>query len=275
MVNGCQSLLSLFQNRAALTTDLRVLVRVVEVDKHSSLPEDITYRTNNQNSVNIRDQRSRDKVQRELQAEVQEIFGGRFGYEIRRGEKAKGDRVLTNERAAQLIMASYLDESWNAVKKVVLFDDAYRRIFSRRINAYKLYLLSLMDSVIQDSRDELRDELSASFASVRFALVGLLADVIRLNKRGKELLEQPEIWLPNTEDGVVAKLEELVEEVAESFNFFVEEEERQADEDNRSFDPKVAFKSQKGVRKVQREVKAIAKRHQRREGDFLFDVEPF
>jgi hypothetical protein len=274
VVNGCQSLLSLFQNRAALTADLRVLVRVVEVDGHSSLPEDITYRTNNQNSVNIRDQRSRDKVQRELQAEVAEIFGDDFGYEIRRGEKIKADHVLTNERAAQLIMAAYLDESWNAVKKVVLFDDAYRRIFSRRINAYKLYLLSLIDGVIQDSRGDLRDELSASFASVRFALVGLLADVVRLNKRGKELLDQPEIWLPNTEDAVASKLGELAEEVAESFNFFVEEEERQADEGDKTFDPKVAFKSQKGVRKVQREVRSTAKRHQRRESDFLFDVKP-
>jgi hypothetical protein len=101
----------------------------------------------------------------------------------------------------------------------------------------------------------------------------LLADVLRLNKRGRELLEQPEIWLPNTEDGIIEKLEELAEEVAESFNFFVDEEERQAKEGDRTFDPKVAFKSQKGVRKVQREVRSIAKRHQRREGNFLFNVE--
>jgi hypothetical protein len=274
VVNGCQSLLSLFENRDALTPDLRVLVRAVEVDAHSTLPEDITYRTNNQNSVNIRDQRSRDKVQRELQVEVDDTFGEHFGYEIRRGEKVKADIVLTNERAAQLIMAAYLDESWNAVKKVVLFDDAYRRIFSRRIDAHKLYLLSMIDLAVQGTRGELRDELSASFASVRFALVGLLADVLRLNKRGVELLDQPEIWLPNTKDAVEAKLAELAEEVAGSFNFFVEEEERQADEGSKAFDPKVVFKSQKGVRKAQREVKSAAKRQQRREKDFLFDVEP-
>lgn len=274
VVNGCQSLLSLFENRQALTSDLRVLVRAVEVDAHSTLPEDITYRTNNQNSVNIRDQRSRDKVQRQLQTEVEETFGGRFGYEIRRGEKVKADVVLTNERAAQLIMAVYLDESWNAVKKVVLFDDAYRKIFSRRINAHKLYLLSMMDVAIQGVRNELRDELSASFASVRFALVGLLADVLRLNRRGTELLDQPEIWLPNTEEAVEDKLGELAEEVAGSFNFFVEEEERQADENGKTFDPKVVFKSQKGIRKVQREVKSAAKRQQRRDKDFLFDTKP-
>lgn len=274
VVNGCQSLLSLFSNRHALTNDLQVLVRAVEVDAHSSLPEDITYRTNNQNSVNARDQRSRDKVQRQLQAEVEEIFGRHFGYEIRRGEKVTADIVLTNERAAQLIMAVYLDESWNAVKKVVLFDDAYRRIFSRRIDAYKLYLLSMMDIAVQGVRDELTDELSASFASVRFALVGLLADVLRLNKRGAELLDQPEIWLPNTKEAVKAKLEELAEEVAGSFNFFVEEEERQANETKKTFDPKVVFKGQKNVLKARREVKSAAKRQHRRDKDFLFDVAP-
>lgn len=274
VVNGCQSLLSLFANRHALTSDLRVLVRVVEVDAHSSLPEDITYRTNNQNSVNARDQRSRDKIQRQLQAEVEETFGEHFGYEIRRGEKIKADIVLTNERAAQLIMAAYLDESWNAVKKVVLFDDAYQRIFARRIDAHKLYLLSMMDGAVQGIRSELSDELSASFASVRFALVGLLADVLRLSRRGAELLDQPEIWLPNTKEAVKAKLEELAEEVAGSFNFFVEEEERQVSETKKTFDPKVAFKGQKSVLKARREVKSAAKRQHRRDKDFLFDVEP-
>lgn len=274
VVNGCQSLLSLYENRAALTSDLRVLVRAVEVDAHSNLPEQITYRTNNQNSVDIRDQRSRDKVQRELQAEVEDRYGGKFGYAIRRGEKVEADIVLANERAAQLIMAAYLDESWSAVRKVVLFDDRYRQIFSRKIDADKLYLLAMLDRAVEGTRSELRAELASSFASVRFALVGLLADVLRLNKKGTELLEQPGIWLPNTKKDVEAKLAELAEEVTGSFNFFVEEEQRQASESGGTFDPKVAFKSQAGVRKAQREVKQGAKRQQRREKDFLFDVEP-
>ena len=192
VVNGCQSLLSLYHNRDALTRDLQVVVRVVEVDTHSDLPEKITYRTNNQNSVDVRDQRSRDSIQRDLQTEVSEVFDKDFAYAIRRGEKVIGDRILTNERAAQLIVAVYLDESWNAVRKVVLFDDGYQRILSRRINAHKLLLVSLLDESIEAMRDDLRPELSASFASVRFTLVGLLADVLRLNKRGRELLDEPE-----------------------------------------------------------------------------------
>jgi hypothetical protein len=274
VVNGCQSLLSLFENRQALTSDLRVLVRVVEVDAHSTLPEDITYRTNNQNSVDIRDQRSRDTVQRDLQAEVKDVFGSKFGYEIRRGEKVPAKIVLTNERAAQLIMAIYLHESWNAVRKVALFDDGYRRIFSRRIDAYKLYLLSMIDRSIEGIRDELRDDLTSSFASVRFALVGLLADILRLNKDGTELLAHPEVWLPDTEIQVGEKLAELAEEVAGSLNFFVEDEERQAAKEGKTFDPKVAFKSQPAVSRAQREVKTAARRQQRRAKDFFFDVEP-
>jgi AIPR protein len=274
VVNGCQSLLSLFHNRASLTKDLEVLVRIVEVDTHSDLPEQITYRTNNQNSVDIRDQRSRDSVQRDLQAQVAESFGTRFGYAIRRGEKVLATRVLTNERAAQLIMAVYLEESWNAVRKVVLFGDAYQRIFSRKITAAKLFVLSLLDDAIEGVRDELRDELKSSFASVRFTLVGLLADVLRLNKAGKELLEEPEKWLPDRAPAVSEKLGELAVEVADSFNFFVEEEQRQANEGVVHFDPKTAFKSRKGVRRAQLEVKKEAKRQQRRDKRFLFNVSP-
>ncbi len=272
VVNGCQSLLSLYHNRAALTNDLAVLVRVVQVDTHSDLPEKITYRTNNQNSVDIRDQRSRDSVQRDLQSQVHEAFGKSFGYAIRRGEKVTTDRTLTNERAAQLIMAVYLDESWNAVRKVVLFDDGYQRIFSRKIDAHKLYLLSQLDDAIEGMRNDLRPELISSFASVRFTLVGLLADVLRLNKRGRELLDEPERWLPGAGAQVAAKLADLATEVTESFNFFVEEEQNQALESGGRFDPKTVFKSRKGVTRAQQEVKKAANRQQRREKDFLFDV---
>lgn len=203
-----------------------------------------------------------------------ETFGKTFGYAIRRGEKIKADRLLTNERAAQLIMAVYLDESWSAVRKVVLFDQGYQRIFSRKVDAHKLFLLSLLDDAIDGKRADLRPDLASSFASVRFTLVGLLADVLRLNKRGRELLDEPEKWLPDTTQPVVEKLADLAGEVTDSFNFFVEEEQRQATDDGKRFDPKTVFKSRSGVRRAQQEVKKTAKRQQRREGSFLFDVAP-
>lgn len=274
VVNGCQSLLTLYRNRDSVKSGLSILVRVVQVDTHSELPDQITYRTNNQNSVDIRDQRSRDSVQRGLQREVRETFGTKFGYAIRRGEKITADRVLLNERGAQLIMAVYLNEPWNAVRKVLLFDEEYRRIFNRTINAHKLYLLALLDGVIEERRDDLRDDLDASFASVRHTLVYLLAELLQLSARGKELLRNPKEWLPKRTAAVEKKLGKLADEVTDSINFFVEDEQQQAADQGKSFDPKIAFKRRSGVRGARQEALKAAKREQRRRKNLFFNVRP-
>lgn len=274
VVNGCQSLLTLYRNRTSLTKNLNLLVRVVEVDTRSDIPDQITYRTNNQNSVDIRDQRSRDLIQRQLQADVAEAFGKDFGYAIRRGEKLKTTEVLVNERAAQLLMAVYLKEPWNAVRKVLLFDQEYRRIFNRTVTAHRLFLLYHLDRVIEQRRSDLRDDLAASFASVRLALVYLLAELLGLSAQGGRLLENPEKWVPDLTAAVEQKTGDLADEVIESVNFFVEEEQAQASSQGKTFDPKIAFKSQAGVRKVRQEVVKGARRQQKRDKTFLFDVKP-
>jgi hypothetical protein len=168
VVNGCQSLLTLFEHQSSLTDDLNLLVKVVQVDTESDLPEKITCRTNNQNSVDIRDQRSRDPIQRDLQQEVAQVFNGSFAYAIRRGEPIAATEVFANENAAQMIMAVYVGEPWAAVRKVRLFDEEYRRIFNRTINAHKLYLLYVMAKAVKAARSRLRPDLASSFASVRF-----------------------------------------------------------------------------------------------------------
>ena len=229
---------------------------------------------NNENSVDIRDQRSRDTVQRHLQAEVTDLFGNNFGYAIRRGEKLKTKHELLNERAAQLIMAVYLKEPWNAVRKVLLFGDQYERIFNRTITADRLYLLYLLGEVVERRRTDLNDDLAASFASVRLTLVYLLAELLRLSTRGERLLDTPEKWLPEQSDAVDKKAGELADDVIDSVNFFAEEEQRTAAKRKKSFDPKIAFKNQGEVRKVKREVVKEARRQQKRDKDFLFKVAP-
>src|SRR5262249_39255118 len=57
--NGCQSLLAFYDNRALLTDDLEVLVRIVRVGA-DRLPEIIAYRTNNQNAISLRDLSAND-----------------------------------------------------------------------------------------------------------------------------------------------------------------------------------------------------------------------
>jgi AIPR protein len=117
VVNGCQSLVALYANRRFLTTDLKLLIKIIELTSDTGVADDITYRTNNQNAVDMRDQRSTDPIMRDLQGQVAETYGTTFGLAIREGEQIQASRVLDNQFAAQLIKAVYLEEPWAAVQQ--------------------------------------------------------------------------------------------------------------------------------------------------------------
>lgn len=274
VVNGCQSLLALHKDRASISPDLRVLVKVVQVGSQSDLSDKITYRANNQNPVDIRDQRSTDSIQRDLQEQVRKLYGTKLAYRIRDGEKLPGVPVLDNRLAAQLLMAIYVQEPWNAVRRVRLFDQDYLRIFNKDVDAPRLLLMHTLQGVLEDVRDELRPELQSSFSSVRLTLAYLIATVLRENDIGRRLLNEPERWLPHKQPATQKALTRIASEVVDSVNFFLKKELEEAEEKKKTYDPKTVFKSRKGVTDVEREVKRDAKRHAERDSAFLFQVRP-
>ena len=213
VVNGCQSILALYHNRDALTPGLKLLVKVVKLGENpTELSEQITYRANNQNSVNIRDQRSTHPIQRDLQIQVRESYGDRLFYAVRQGEPSDTREVLDNRVAAQLITAVWLKEPWNAVRKLRLFDEDYHRVFTRNIDAHKLYFAHRLNELVAQKRNDLNPELRSSFASVRFTLVYLVAQMMRQGGRGEELFTNPQRWLEGNETDIVEALETFIEE---------------------------------------------------------------
>ncbi len=274
VVNGCQSLLTLYDHQAKVTDDLRLLVKVIAVESQTDLADKITYRSNNQNPVDIRDQRSTDAVQRDLQSQMKECYGTELFFAIREGERPTAPNVLDNKSAAQLLMAIYLKEPWNAVRKVRLFDADYRRIFDHTINAHKLYLLNLLSEVVNEQRDELDPELRASFASIRFTLAFLLSQVLRKSDRGSQLLEAPERWLPGQRAEVKAALTPLAQQIVRSVNHYVTSEVQDRRDRGEDFDPKVAFKSRSEVGKLEHQVISLSDRLAMEVENYWFDLEP-
>ena len=270
VVNGAQSLLALHADRTNVTPDLRVLVKVVQVDPQSDLADTITYRTNNQNAVDIRDQRSTDVIQRDLQHQVRELYGGRLGFAIRDGERLTEPETLDNQTAAQLLMAIYVNEPWNAVRKVRLFDQDYHRIFSREVDAARLFFIHELNKIVVAARGDLRQELQASFASIRLTLAYLVSRVLMESDSGKELLAAPDKWLPDRLDDVRASVRGLLDDVIGSVNLYVEDKSA----DDEDFDAKVVFKSQAGVRGLEADVMKSSRRQARRDEGFLFNVPP-
>lgn len=277
VVNGCQSLLSLYNERDNLTPDLNVVVKVVELDERDDLADRITYRSNNQNPVNMRDQRANDRIQRDLQQQVKERYGDRLFYDIRRGQPSNGDAAqLDNQLAAQILLAAWLGEPWGAVRKVKLFDQEYHRIF-KRATADRLYLAYLINNAVDGVKADLRPELQTSFASVRHTLEHLIAQLLRQSEGGAQLLEDPDKWLPEKTDDVVAELEYFADFAVEETNYYVadREEARQSDPAAPPFDPKTTFKSSTGIRPLERQVIQAYKALDRRPGsDVAFSVSP-
>ncbi len=274
VVNGCQSLLTLYEHRAKVSPKLRLLVKVVHVDQDTDLADKITYRSNNQNPVDIRDQRSTDTVQRDLQTEMAQFYGSILFYAIREGEVATAPETLDNKTAAQFLMAVYLKEPWNAVRKVRLFDTDYRRIFDHTVNAHKLFLLNLFVEIVDGRRDELDAQLRASFASIRFTLAFLLSQVLRKSDRGSLLLEYPERWLPGQLAEVRAALTPLAEQIVKSVNHYVTSETQDASDRGDDFDPKVAFKSRTAVGHLEHQVISLAERLAMEVPTYWFNIEP-
>lgn len=269
VVNGCQSMLALHANKSSLTPELQILVRIVELGSQGELVDRITYRTNNQNPVNIRDQRSTDKVQRDLQAQVAELYGRELALGIRNGEPHSVE-VLENSLLAQLTMATYLGEPWNAVRKVRLFDQEYHRIFSRRLDGHKVLLLHLFDQVMAAHRHNLAPELVAAFSSVRFTLAHLIYQLVSLTPEGVAFLESPGKLLSSKREEVTSALNEMAAEAVESTNYFIESKETEAKEAGETFDPKVVFKSRGGVTSLERDAVSHAKRMVRRDDEYGF-----
>lgn len=270
VVNGCQSLLALYGNRGALTPALEVAVKVVEVEPGSALIDRITYRSNNQNPVNMRDQRANDAAQRQLQSEMRVRFGDRLFYAIRNGEDTgAAERVLDNTLAAQLLTAVYREEPWSAIRKIKLFDDDYYEVFTKHVSADRLFLLDLIDQAVGGKKDDLRDDLGAAFASVRFTLVFLVARILARSATGERLLTDPTPWLPSRETELKARLDEYANEAVRVVNDFVK-----AREIDVAFDFKVTFKSRAGVLQVETEALHIADVLQSRLGGFDFDIDP-
>jgi hypothetical protein len=70
VVNGCQSLSGLYDNRSVITPDLKILTKVVRVSPDGELARKIADHTNNQNGISNRDLQSNNPIQIRLQSEI-------------------------------------------------------------------------------------------------------------------------------------------------------------------------------------------------------------
>ncbi|WP_083923588.1 AIPR family protein [Amorphus coralli] len=211
VVNGAQSISTFKKSSSHLTDDLRVLVKIVELN-NTGLARKITVNSNNQNAIKARDLKSNNEVQIRLKEEMKEVSGGEFDLEIKRGEKAReGAKVITNEEAGRLLLASDLGEPYSCHQIYKLFDEKYAEIFARpAVSAWRIILLHKVMERVEASLERIDYKPLARYGLTRFFILSCVFSLIQEDEASRDLMRSPRKVF---EDGLDEKFCDAVTEV--------------------------------------------------------------
>ena len=125
VVNGAQSLKQFHTNAAKISSDLKVLTRIIEIGANTDLAKEISVNSNNQNGIKARDLRSNDPVQVRLQSEFEKYKAYGYSFDVKRGQQEMG-KTISNEMAGKLLLAFDLNEPWSCHQTYKLFERKVR-----------------------------------------------------------------------------------------------------------------------------------------------------
>ena len=194
VVNGCQSLTGLYENRNHLTDDLRILTKFIEIRPDSDLALKITDHTNNQNGTTHRDLQSNTLIQTRLQTEVHKKYAGDYFYRIKRGEHPEwpSDKVIENELAGLILLAFDLKNPSSSHQKYKLFDEFHSDIFGRpEVNADRIVILHDLYESIANAMNTMTNQLFGLYKSTRFFLLYLVSEALNGDENGKRFCQKP------------------------------------------------------------------------------------
>lgn len=226
VVNGCQTVLTLYNNQDALADNIRVLIKVIKTGEDEALGRRITRFNNNQNAISPRDLKSNDKVQQDIQKQIFDYFNNEVIYNIKRGEALDQYRVaIPNDFAAQLITAFVLREPHTTHQKTAIFTEKYQQIFSRHISPPLIFLLYEMYRVIDQNCSGINNEGVSDYKTTRFFLIYLFREILDEDQLGKGLLENADSFYKTYKDVYEDTFDKLSKMLVLDFNNYVGSQE--------------------------------------------------
>lgn len=253
VVNGCQSLTSLYDHRLKVTGDLRIMTRLIELPPEHELAEKITHHSNNQNPINARDLQSNSTIQRRLQNEFAQQFQGEVFYRIKRGEPDQGLQVIDNDEAGRLLLAFDLKQPWTCHQSYKILDELHAEIFARpEVNAARIVAVTDLHSAIMESLADIENKMLGSYRLTQYFLLYLLRQALELDELGKQFCTNPRSFID--EPGGRAHLRACATRIAQDLIIDLNAELREREEAKRPFDYKREFKSPNPVRELSRNI---------------------
>lgn len=253
VVNGAQSLTTLFEKKGSLTDELRLLTRVVNLDPTTDLAAMITRNSNNQNSIGPRDLQSNSTIQKRLKEDFHRRFGSEFWYEIKRGEEGvKSGRTITNEEAARVLLAFDLEQPWSCHQSYRYFDDLHSQIFGRPVvTAERIVGLIAVHDAVKNSLMDLDNQLVAKYSVTPYFVIYLVRQALALEPLGSEFCQDPGAFVSSSGfDAVRDSVKAVSDDLIVDFNHEIADRAEQGN----PFDHKRELKSVSAVRILKNEI---------------------
>ena len=127
-----------------------VMIRIYQMpEENKDLVQDITYATNSQNPVDLRDLRSNDEIQRKLEIGMSDLG---YKYKRQREEGGAGPAVVTSLTTAEAVLAIWRDKPHHAkFRRKEHFGKLYEEIFEN-LNAAQAVIGTLIFRMVENER---------------------------------------------------------------------------------------------------------------------------
>lgn len=249
VVNGCQSLTTLYSQQRFISENLNILVKFVQVGADADLSKMITHYSNNQNGVKARDFKSNSTIQVRLKNELEQRFSD-YCFEVKRGEAIQDKILITNEESGLLMMAFDLKEPWGTHRKYQVFDDKYNELFARpEVTASRIILLDILNKNIKKKIESIENKLVAKYVLTKYALLYILREILEKDDVGRELLKKPDNFVESEQKR--DKLNNVVDIIMNDIIIDFNAEVKSLDED---FDYKSKLREESWVKDKAKEI---------------------
>jgi hypothetical protein len=203
VVNGAQSAIAFRRGLAdgALSPQLRVVAKFVEVGNRPQLSREVSRRSNTQNPVNSRMLMSNSGPQARLEAEFKAAYPDvTYLTKPDYSQRVSGPIVIENDLVAQLLCAVENAKPWLAVKRTALFEsENHAIIFNESVHAAHVLVCHLVGAAIDTKKGEFPESYRASWRLTRIVAAYLVGQMMRAGREDGlgPYLESPQDPLMN------------------------------------------------------------------------------
>jgi hypothetical protein len=250
VVNGAQSLTALHNSRDDLTSDLRILLRVIEVSGNRDLSNQITQISNTQNAIRPRDMRSNHALQTRLKREFEQLSYDGFVFEVKRGEANERSQAISNDEAGRLLLAFDLQEPYSCHQIYKVFDEYYSRIFGRpEVNAKRIIFLYLLMQTLKARLGDIQNRAFAGYTLTRFFLFDVLGHIMRKDVVATAFVADPTALLADR-----AKLQKFLAIIDDILRATISDLNYAISDKGEGFDYKSLLKNQSQIVQLRKEL---------------------